>query len=63
MSGAVHEPRAQWLLLDGPDAPQAGADAQQAFTGVPCFGLFEGTEFAPVSEHGPPWSSCAIALR
>lgn len=53
MSGAVHEPRPQWLLLDGPDAPQALLTLRQAFTGVPRFSLFEGTEFAPVSEYGP----------
>ncbi|WP_242208437.1 MULTISPECIES: DUF4123 domain-containing protein [unclassified Pseudomonas] len=53
MSGAVHEPRPQWLLLDGPDAPQALLTLRQAFSGVPRFSLFEGTEFVPVSEYGP----------
>jgi hypothetical protein len=53
MSGAALEPMAQWLLLDGPDAPQALRVLRQAFADVRCFKLFDGTEFEPVSEHGP----------
>lgn len=53
MNGAALEPMAQWLLLDGPDAPQALLTLHRAFAGVQCFSLFEGTEFEPVSEHGP----------
>ncbi|MBK5532805.1 DUF4123 domain-containing protein [Pseudomonas sp. TH08] len=53
MSGAALEPMAQWLLLDGPDAARALTILRQAFPGIRRFWLFEGTEFEPVSEHGP----------
>ncbi|MFJ2465672.1 DUF4123 domain-containing protein [Pseudomonas sp. NPDC087615] len=53
MSGAAHEPTAQWLLLDGADAARALTVLHQGFPGVRCFWLFDGTEFQPVSEHGP----------
>ncbi|POA45214.1 hypothetical protein C1893_24135 [Pseudomonas sp. MPR-ANC1] len=53
MSGAALEPMAQWLLLDSPDAARALSVLRQAFPGIRRFWLFEGTEFEPVSEHGP----------
>jgi hypothetical protein len=53
MTGAAHEPMAQWLLLDSLDAPQASLTLQRGFPGVRRFQLFEGTEFQPVSAHGP----------
>jgi hypothetical protein len=43
----------QWLLLDVPDAPQAGAMLQQAFAQARWFWLFEGTELHALREHGP----------
>lgn len=53
MSRTAHEQDAQWLLLDVPQAPQALNILHQAFAGVPCWRLFDATEFQPVSEHGP----------
>lgn len=53
MSGAGLEPTAQWLLLDGPDAARALTILRQGFADVRRFWLFDGTEFEPVSEHGP----------
>ncbi|WLH36311.1 DUF4123 domain-containing protein [Pseudomonas sp. FP2196] len=53
MSGAALEPMAQWLLLDGPDASRALTLLRQAFGDVRRFWLFDGTEFEPVSAHGP----------
>ncbi|MBC3270572.1 MULTISPECIES: DUF4123 domain-containing protein [Pseudomonas] len=53
MSGATLQPLAQWLLLDGPDAPQALRTLRAGFTAVPHWRLFDGTEFQPLSEHGP----------
>ncbi|KHA74144.1 hypothetical protein NZ35_08575 [Pseudomonas chlororaphis] len=53
MSGAALESMAQWLLLDGLDAPQALLILRRAFADVQSFSLFAGTEFEPLSEHGP----------
>ena len=53
MSGVALEPIAQWLLLDGADAARALTTLRQGFAGLPSFKLFDGTEFEPVSEHGP----------
>ncbi|KAA0967738.1 DUF4123 domain-containing protein [Pseudomonas sp. ANT_H12B] len=43
----------QWLLLDVPGAPQAGAALQQKFAQARWFWLFEGTELQALREHGP----------
>lgn len=43
----------QWLLLDIPGAPRAGAMLQQAFAQARWFWLFEGTELHALREHGP----------
>lgn len=51
MTGA--EPEGQWLLLDRLDALQALPVLRQAFSDVRRFSLFDGTEFEPVSAHGP----------
>lgn len=53
MSGAAPGQRAQWLLLDIAQAPQAVKTLRQGFSGVHCLQLFDGTEFQPVSEQGP----------
>ena len=53
MSGVALEPIAQWLLLDGADAARALTTLRQGFAALPSFKLFDGTEFEPVSEHGP----------
>ena len=44
---------AQWLLLDVPGEPQAGANVRQQFAHTRWFRLFEGTEFHPLREWGP----------
>ena len=43
----------QWLLLDVPGMPQAGASLRQQFAHARWFRLFEGTEFHPLRELGP----------
>ncbi|WP_285406944.1 DUF4123 domain-containing protein [Pseudomonas sp. FR229a] len=53
MSGAALEPVAHWLLLDTPDASRALRTLRQGFAEVQRHRLFDGTEFQPVSEHGP----------
>lgn len=45
--------RPQWLLLDVPGAPQAGISLRQTFTHARCFGLFDGTPWQALDEHGP----------
>lgn len=44
---------AQWLLLDRPGAPQAGATLRRQFADARQFQLFEDTEFHPLREQGP----------
>lgn len=43
----------QWLLLDVPGAPLAGATLQQSFAQAPRFWLFEDTELHALREQGP----------
>ncbi|WP_392885113.1 DUF4123 domain-containing protein [Pseudomonas migulae] len=43
----------QWLLLDVPSAPQAGALLQQTFARARRFWLFEGTEWHALRAQGP----------
>ena len=47
------DPTPQWLLLDVPGVPQAGASLRQQFVHARWFSLFEGTEFHPLRERGP----------
>ncbi|MGL6243953.1 DUF4123 domain-containing protein [Pseudomonas sp.] len=47
------ESMAQWLLLDVPGEPRAGAVLRQQFAQVRWFRLFDGTELQPLREHGP----------
>jgi hypothetical protein len=44
---------AQWLLLDVPGEPRAGAALRQQFAQARQFLLFDGTEFQPLREYGP----------
>jgi hypothetical protein len=44
---------AQFLLLDIPGTPQAGATLQHRFADARWFWLFEGTEWHALREHGP----------
>ncbi|HEX4551295.1 DUF4123 domain-containing protein [Pseudomonas sp.] len=53
MSGAARGLDAQWLLLDGPESPQALLILRQGFAQTRCWQLFDTTEFQPVSEQGP----------
>ncbi|HCS41241.1 MAG TPA: hypothetical protein DIW52_00195 [Pseudomonas sp.] len=43
----------QWLLLDVPGAPLAGATLRQTFAHAQWFWLFENTELHASREHGP----------
>lgn len=53
MSGERLGAVAQWLLLDSADAPQARLLLRQSFADVPCFWLFDDTEFESLREQGP----------
>lgn len=44
---------AQWLLLDVPGQPRAGARLIQQFAQARRFWLFDSTELQPLREHGP----------
>ncbi|MGE8152419.1 DUF4123 domain-containing protein [Pseudomonas vancouverensis] len=43
----------QWLLLDVPGEPQAKVTLQQTFAQAQVHGLFAGTEWQSLHEHGP----------
>ena len=47
------DPTSQWLLLDVPGVPGAGATLRQPFAHVRQYGLFDDTEWQSLRDHGP----------